>query len=173
MLQDRHEAGFLAVDVDHVGLGLVTVGDFCDIAEQHGHAFAYANRQTAELLDEARARIELDVVFAFPDAGDAGRNDDVRCLHRVDNIGRRQAFGAELGRVDVDDDLALFTAEGRRHGQSGNSEQLEAEEVQAIIEDLLLGQRLARQRHLHDRNVRGVELKDIGRGHARRGDAQD
>ena len=73
-------------------------------------AVANADRQGLELLDELRAGVELDVELALADAGDAGRHDDVGGLQRADHVHLRQALGAELRRIDVDDDLALLAA---------------------------------------------------------------
>ena len=82
-------------------------------------------------------------------------------------------LGAELGRIDVDDDLALLAAVGRRDRQARDGEQLDAQEVEAVVEDLLLGQRLAVERDLHHRHVRGVEADHVRRRDAGRRDAQD
>ena len=50
---------------------------------------------------------------------------------------------------------------------------LHAQEVEAVVEDLLLGQRLAVERDLHHRHVRGVEPDHVRRRDAGRRDAQD
>ena len=103
-----------------------------------GSAVANADRQGLELLDHLRAGVELDVVLALADARDAGRHDDVGGLQRADHVHRREALGAEPRGIDVDDDLPLLAAERRRGRQAGNGEQLDAQEVQAVVEDLLL-----------------------------------
>jgi len=51
-------------------------------------------------------------------------------------------------------------------------EESRAQEVEALVEDLLLGQRLARHAHLNDGDVRCAVAQDERRVHARREDAQ-
>ncbi len=107
------------------------------------------------------------------DACGAGGHDHVGVLQRVKHRPGRQPLGAELGWIDIDHDLARFAAEGRGRRQAGNGEQLDADEVQRIVSKLLLGQRLARNGHLHHRHIGGVVLDDGGRRHARRHNVDD
>ena len=124
VLQDVHVARALAVDAHGVLLGGEAVADLGDVAERHRQAVAHADRQRLELLDHLRAGVELDVELALADAGDAGRHDDVGGLQRADHVHLRQALGAQPRGIDVDDDLALLAAVGRRDRQARDGEQL-------------------------------------------------
>ena len=139
----------------------------------HRKPVAHADRQRLELVDGLRAGVQLDVELALADARDAGGHDHVGGLQRADHVHLRQPLGAELGRVDVDDDLALLAAVGRRDRQARDGEQPGAQEVEAVVEDLLLGTGLAVERDLHHRHVRGVEPDHVRRRDAGRRDAQD
>ena len=46
---------------------------------------------------------------------------------------------ASKRRVEIDDDLTLLAAERRRRRQARDGEQPDPDEVQAVVEDLLLG----------------------------------
>jgi hypothetical protein len=77
-------------------------------------------------------------------------------------VGRRQAPRREQPRIDVDVDLTLLAAERSRGRQAGDGEPPHPNEVQPVIEDLLLGQGLARHGQLRHGQVRGVEANDVG-----------
>src|SRR5581483_12342312 len=74
---------------------------------------------------------------------------------------------------DVHNYLPFLAAERRRRGQARNGEQADANKVQAIVIKLLLGNGIAGNRELRDRNIGSVELNDVGWRHARGRDAQD
>ena len=138
-----------------------------------GTPFTDPDGNVLELVHRLGAGIQRHVIFVAADAGGAGRHDHVGVLQRSEHAPRRQTLGAELGRIDIDHDLARLAAEWRGARKAGNGEQLDADEVQRIVGKLLLGQRLAGDGHLHHRHVGGVELDDGGRRHARRHDVHD
>src|ERR1700747_2291523 len=76
-------------------------------------------------------------------------------------------------RVEVDDDRALNTANRRGRRKSGYRKKLQPNEIQAVVKELLLRERLAKDVELSDRNVRGVVGNDIWRRGAGRRLAQD
>ena len=78
------------------------------------------------------------------------------CADRVDDVGRRQALGLQRLRIEVDLDLRLLAAVRIRNLRALHGRQLRAQEVHAEVEQLLLGQRLARQRELQHRHARRV-----------------
>ena len=75
---------------------------------------------------------------------------------RVDHVGRRQPLGLQRVRIEVDHDLRLLAAVGLRNRRALDRGQLRAEEVHAEVVELLLGQALARQPELEDRDVEAL-----------------
>jgi hypothetical protein len=144
-----------------------------NVAEGYRDAVANPERQVVELLDIRRAGIEGDVIFARADTGDAGGHDDVGRLQGLHDVVRRYAFRGESRRVEADDDLARLAAIRRANREAGDREQLQPQEIERVIEDVLLGNRLAGGGELDHRHARGIELDDVRRRHARRDDAQD
>src|ERR1700676_1815344 len=71
--------------------------------------------------------------------------------------------------VEVDDDRALNAANRSRRRKSRYREKLQANEIQAVVKELLLRERLAEDVQLSDRNVGRVVGNDIwGRRAGRR-----
>ncbi len=86
----------------------------------------------------------MHVVFAAADARGAGRHDDVRGLQRVD--AHRSATGPWPQSWPGSTSIMIWRClppKGAGRRQAGNGEQLDADEVEAVVEELLLGQRLA------------------------------
>ena len=173
MLQDRQIDRALAVDVHDVGLRREAVAHMADIADGDRHAVEHADRQRVEALHRRGAGVELHVVGAVADPRRAGGHDHVGRLQRGHHVVQRKALGRQSGRIDIDIDLPLLAAERPRRRQARNGEQLHPDEVQAVVVDLLLGQRLRRHRQLHHRHVRSIELDHRRRLHPGRRAAQD
>ena len=102
-------------------------------------------------------------IFAVPDG-------KVRfwALTAFDHIERGQALGQQLGRVEIDHDLAILAASRRRQGDAVDRRQLLAETVDAVIVELLLVERVGAQADLQHRHAGGVVLHDDRRLDARR-----
>ena len=62
---------------------------------------------------------------------------------RIHDIRGRQAFGLQCVQVKIDLDLTLFAAIGIRNAGAIDGYKLCADEVQAVIVELLLGEPLA------------------------------
>src|SRR6266436_2104071 len=76
-------------------------------------------------------------------------------------------------RIEVDDDRALHTTNRRGRRKSWYRKKLQANEIQAVVKQLLLRERLAKDVELRDRNVGGVVGNDIRGGGSGRRLAQD
>ena len=90
----------------------------------------------------------------------ARRQRQVLRIDRVDDVERRQALGQQLRRVDIDHDLPVFAAGGRRQRDAGDRRQLLAHAIDAVVVELLLVEIVGAQADLQDRNARGIELHD-------------
>src|SRR4051794_10123977 len=158
MLQNGQISRTLAVDVHHVGLHCKAVGHLADIAYRYGRAIEYTNRQSIEPVHARGAGIQLHIVLAITQPRRARRHDHVGRLQRVHDIDRGKPFRLQSRLIKVDVDLPRLAAKRTGRGQTWDREQSDADEVQAVVVDLLLGQRLTGQRHLYDRHIRRVEL---------------
>src|SRR3954451_20490119 len=150
----------VAVDVNDVGLRRIAVPDGGDVADIDHRAVDRLDWQVAKLFHLERRVVELDVVFELADLlGAYGGNQILRC-QRVGDVLPGQAARLQRGWDEVDLDLALLAAErigngGARHGDERGSHLVDAD-----ISQVLLGQPLARQRHLNDWNGGGAVVED-------------
>ena len=85
----------------------------------------------------------------------ASGDQDVAVQERVDHVVGREAFGGAGDRIDVDHDLPRLAAVGRGRRHALDGEQADADEVEAVVEELLLGEGLAGDGQLRDRNIGG------------------
>ena len=161
----------LSVDPGHVrlqGKPVVAVGH---VSQEHGGSVGRGDGELVEVVGGRRAAVDEYVVRPVAEPGRACGQDHVLGEHGVDDRLRRDAVRLRAGLVDVDDDLPLLAAIGRRGRQAGHGEETYAKEVEPPVEELLLGGG-ARQRELGDGHVRGVVLEHHGRLDARRHEAR-
>ena len=85
----------------------------------------------------------------------------------------REAAGVELIGVEIDHHLRPFAAPRLGHAAPLDDAQPLDDEVRRIVEDLLLGQRVAADGDLHDGHARGAVLHDVRRIDAGRHDLQN
>src|SRR5579859_2929775 len=76
-------------------------------------------------------------------------------------------------RVDVHHDLTALAAIGNGQRRALHHSKLLTDVVEAVVEDLGFGERLAAQSDLYDRDAGGTELHDDRRLYAGRHDAAD
>src|SRR5471032_2027047 len=169
----REQRGALAVAAHDVGLRRIAVAHLRDVPYIHHTTFDSLDRQVVERRDAVRAAVHLDVVFASADLGGATGQDQVLRVDGIDHVAGRQAFGLQRAWIDVDHDLADLAAEGQRDGRALHRGKLRTYEAVAEVVERLLGQRIARQPQLQDRNSRRVVRNDVRRQRARRQHAQD
>ena len=144
----------LAVDADDVGLRRVAVADVGDVADVDRCAADRLDRQVVELLDVVGLAFSRRRIRSSPIFERAARQDQVLHADRVDDVGRRQALGLQRLR---DRGRPGSAAACRRTGYGIDApctrRELRAEEVHAEVEQLLLGQALAREAELQDRHA--------------------
>jgi hypothetical protein len=96
-----------------------------------------------ELLDRDGAAVQLDVVFELADLFGPGRDDQVLGVHGVDDIVGGDAMFLQQALIEIDLDLALLAAVGKRDRGAGDTGKLGAHEVVGEIEKPLLRDRPA------------------------------
>ena len=107
-----------------------------------------------------RRRVGAHRVLGVADLRRARRQRQVLRIDRIDDVERRQAPRQQLGRIDIDHDLAVLAAGRRRQGDAGNRRQLLAHAVDAVVVELLLVEPVGAEADLQHRHARGVELHD-------------
>ena len=168
LLQDREVRGAVAVDARDVLLDGEAVVDLRDVTQRDGGAAHRAERDLRELRHDVRAAVQEHVVVDGAHARRARGQDEVRAQKLVHDVLRRDAVLGGLRRVEVDHHLALLAAVGRGRREPGNREKADADEVQRVVVDLLLGLGRARDGELRDRHVRRVVPDDARQQDSRR-----
>jgi hypothetical protein len=110
-----------------------------DVAHHDRAAIHRLDRQLVELVDHSGAVVQLDRIFVLADLGGAGGHDLVLRGERRADVGRRRDGAPASGRIQIDLDLPLLAAIGRRHGRALHGGERRADRILAEIEDLLLG----------------------------------
>ena len=154
--------GIGAVDPHHIGLRRGAEMRIGDVADEYRGAVDDADRQIVQLVQAFRRPVEIDDIFEAADLLRPDGRDDVLPADRVDDILRREPVSLQLVLVDVHLDLKDLASVGRGNCGAGDGRKLRADEVLAIVEDLRLRQRLARQRELDDRTLEALKLSTKG-----------
>src|SRR5262249_20104336 len=137
VLDDAQEYGAPAVLAHHVLLHQPAVVDLANVLQKDGGPIRDLDRNVVEIIDAARRGIGANGVLGIADLSGTGRQGQVLRVDRIDNVGRGQALGKELRRIDVDHDLAVLAPGGRRQGDPGNRRQLLADAINAVVIELL------------------------------------
>src|SRR6202043_261218 len=98
--------------------------------------------QIIQFLDRLRRAVGFDLVFEAAYLDRSRRQNEVLRTYSAYNIGRRQPFGLQRGKIKVHLDLALFPAVGVGNADSIDRDQLRADEVQSKVVELLFGEPL-------------------------------
>ena len=146
--------------MNDIGLRRIAVADTCDVADVDHRAVHGLDRKAAEVFHPERRVVELDVVFEGADLLRADRRDQVLRGERVGDVLARQPARLQRRRVEVDLHLALLSAERIRDRGAGHRDQGRAQLVDADVGEILLGEPLAGQRNLDDRNGGGAIVED-------------
>ena len=118
------------------------------------------DRQIAHGFDQGGGIVEIDRIFKGADFLGADRSNQVLGGQRVGDVLPGQAAGPHRLGVDVDLNLAKFTAERIRHCRARHGDDGDAHEVKAKVEQGLLRQALAGKGELNDWNGGGVIIQD-------------
>ncbi len=137
------------------------VADGSDVAEKNRDAVGHFDRQLVELGHLGRVHVQVDVVLVVAHASRARRDDDVGGRESIADIHRRQAVGVHLLGIEVHDDRALNAADWCGRRKPRYRKELQPNEIQAVVKELLLRERLAEDVELSDRNVRRVVRNNI------------
>ncbi len=128
------------------------------VLHEDGGAVHHLDRDVVEVVDAGRCGVGAHRILRIADLRGARRQGQVLGIDRVHHVERREPLGDEFRRIEVDHDLAVLAARGRRQGNTRNRRQLLAHPVDAIVVELLLVQGIRAQADLQHRHARGVEL---------------
>src|ERR1700733_37465 len=118
--------------------------------------------QIVQFLNSFRIHIQVDVVFELPHLDRTARQDEVLVTQYGKHIVRGKSLGLQQALVEIDHDLARFSAKGKRNRRSRNCHQLGAQEVQRNVVELRFGEILARQAELKNGNGGRAVIQDKG-----------
>ncbi len=110
----------------------------------------------------------MNVVLIFADLGGTAWLNDVLFRHCVEHVARRESFGLQQARVEVQHDGALFAAIDVGDDCAGDGGELGTDEVEAEVVELLLGEVPAGEAELQDGHGGGAEVDDLRRQDAGR-----
>ena len=166
MAHDGDIGSAFAIHMHNIGLRRKTVPHLGNIAQGHNNAVANGERQLGKLRHGGRAGIDGDIIFALANACHTGRHNHIGALQGGDNIAGRNALGRHLRRVDINNNLSGLAAIGRGKRDARNGKEFEADEVERVVENLLLGNCFARCGHLHHADIGGAKRDQDRRCHA-------
>src|SRR5262249_11879930 len=160
-LEDGHEDRPPAVAADDVGLDGVAVAHVGHILDVDRDAVHRLDRDVVEGREHVGAAIQLDVVFRGANLRGARWDDEILVADGHADVVGRQAEGVHAVQVEIDHDLALLAAPGLRHPRPLDDPELLDDEVLTVVEDLLLGQRVAADGDLDNRHAGGAVADDV------------
>ena len=139
------------------------VGDVSNVAEEHRRAVEIFNRQLVEVGNRRHRHVQVDVVFVIAHLRRARRDDDVGRVERIADVEGGDAVGIKRGGIEIRHHGAAHTAQRCGRGEAGNREELDADEVEAVVEQLAGRKHVAVDVELRDRDVAGVVGNDLRR----------
>ena len=78
----------------------------------------------------------------------------------IDNVERCETSRQQFVRIDVDHDLAIFAAGGRRQSDARHRSELLPHTIDAVVIELLFVQPIRTEAELQNGNTRRIELHD-------------
>ncbi len=167
---DGQKSALVAVDYDDICLGREPVAHIGNVLQVDGRGAHSAHREVVEPGHHVWAGVDADGVFLKADLHRTRRRDEVLPGNGGGHVAGRQLPGKELLGVEIDDDLALFTAERKRQLCAAHRRETRPKEVRCDVVDLLLGQRWAGDCELENRGIgRAVLEYAWGRRAGRKG----
>ncbi len=172
-LVDAHEHAALAIGQNDVCLRRKAVANVGDVLHINRGAVDGLHRQIVEFLNGLRAAIHFDHVLKRAQFRRSRGQDQVLGIHGADNVNRGKSLGLERLGIDVDADDALLAAVGKRRCSAWNRGELGADEIIAIIKELLFAERVARQTNLNHWHSRSRVDNHQGRSRSGRQKPQE
>src|SRR4029077_10107599 len=173
VLDDAEQDGTLAILADDVLLHRRTVANLADVLDEDSRAVGELDGNIVELVDRARRGIGAHGVLRVGDLHLARRQRQVLRIDRIHHIKRGQPACEQLVRVNIDHDLAVFSAGGCGKSNAWHRRQLLAQAINAVVVKLLLVEIVRGERELQHRHAGSVELHDDWRLDTRRHEGTD
>src|SRR5438309_1311323 len=98
-----------------VCLYLIAVTNLSDIPNPNWRTVHHPDREVVQLIELSGTAVELNLVLLFADLRGAGRQDQILQIKSVRHISRRELFGVECLRIQIDGYLTVLAAERKRH----------------------------------------------------------
>jgi len=158
-LEHRQEPASLTVRHDQARLRRVSVAHVGDVSQVDGRSTGVLYRQVVEAVDDRGARVGEDRILERADLRGARREDQVLIVYGGRDVRRRESPRVELRSVEIDDDLALLTADRERKLRALHGRERWTQKVRSDVVDLLLVERGARETELENGHV-GRAVRD-------------
>jgi hypothetical protein len=142
--------------------------DVGNVAREDDGAVDHLDRHVVEVGDRLGRIVEVEGEFVGADLLRPDRRDLVLPGECIADIIRGKTIGVQRLLIQIDLNLARRAAIGERNLRPRDGGEPGADEVLGEVEQLDLGERVARQRELDDRNARGVIDQDDRRRRALR-----
>ena len=162
----------LAVDAHLVVLDLRGVLRLAHVAHQHRGLAHRFERHQVDVLHGIDLAVGIDVVIIRADFHVARRQNQIGFVHRAHHVHDAQLVRLQFERIHIHHDLAIASAEGRRHRRARHAGHLVANGELAQVAQLRFAQAFAFQRDQADRQAGGVKFHHHRRQRAGRQIAQ-
>ena len=171
--QNREQRAARSIDPHDTGLHGIAVAHLGHVPHVDSRAIHHLDGQVVELVQQLGTAVELYLVIDVAELGSSRRENEVLLAQGTRNVRRREPFGVERLRIEVDHHLPELAAERQRDRGPLHGGQLRTNKVQPQIEELLLAERLALQAQLQNGDAGGVVLDDARRESTRWKNAQE
>src|SRR5271154_280906 len=139
------------------------VVNLADVLYEYGCPVRHLDRNIVEIIDGRGGRVGLNRILLVTNFCGAGGKRQILSIDRIHYVKRGQPLGEQLRRIEINHDLAIFSARRRRKRDPRYRGQLLADSIDAVVIELLLAERIGTQAYLKHRDARRIEL------HHRRG----
>src|ERR1017187_8519623 len=134
----RQQRAARTVGAHDAGLHRIAVPDLRHVFEVDRGAIDHAQWHEVQFFHESRAGIDLNLIVLVADLGGSGPEDEVLIAQGGRDVGGGQSLGGHLYGVEIDHDLTVLAAIGRRHRRTLNRGELGADEILPQVEQILL-----------------------------------
>ena len=153
VLDDAEQHRAAAVLPHHVLLHQPAVMNLADVLDEDRGPIDDLDRNIVEIVDGRGRGVGPDGILRAAEFCRARRQRQVLRVDGVDDVERRKSLGEQLRGVQIDHDLAIFSAGRRRQRDAGNWRQLLADPIDAVVVELLFVERVGTQADLQHRHA--------------------
>ncbi len=160
----RHQAGALAVDAHDVGLRRETVAHMGNVVDVDDGSIHALDGKIVQALDRRRGAIGGQLVLERSHLHGSGRQNQILGADGVDHVVGGKSSGLQRLHIQIHLHLPLLAAVGIGAFSALDGGKLGADEIQAVVVQLLFGEALTGKTKLQNGHARRGVGDDQGRG---------